>query len=263
MCSRFSGSYENPDNSTRSNNSLTEPAEIILLNIPKNTHLQLHPRRIILAPNCYFRRFFSPQCHYFQANLSHLACMTSFSFPNLFFQHLSCMLFRWPQFAKTEKALCLICLVILSHSSGTLLVLLAPLPLFYSSSLHISAEGFFTYKTQPHSWAGLDMSGGWSRATLSNWPQCFIPQYFIPGTWGFFSIHSKCAERKATNSFILLFLRKIKKFCLFFTLENNKSSGDDALLWHIPWFPCRLESAGTAGFPRTYVQIFKNSKHQG
>lgn len=132
----------------------------------QRTHIyNFTPEEKILILNCDFRRFFSPQCHYFQANLSHLACMTSFSSPNLSFQHLSCMLFRWPQFAKKEKALYLICQVILSHPSGTLLVLLVPLPLFYSSAFRISAEGFFTYKTQPHSWAG-----GWSRATLSNWP---------------------------------------------------------------------------------------------
>lgn len=180
-----------------------------------------------------------PQCHYFQANLPfsmHDLPLFPKSVLSFSISHVCCL--DGHNLPRSKKpCLCLSCQVISSHSAAILPIQFCwqhfpcfiPLPSMFQLrvSLHTKPN-----PTAEQDWTCQEDEAGQHWVTANS---ILFHSILLQGLGAPLATltPTQCTEREATNSFILLFLWKIKKFCLFFTLENNKSSGDDALLWHM------------------------------
>lgn len=149
-------------------------------------------------------------------------------------------------YAKKEKALPMSNLsghFIPSFCNSPKTVLLAALPWFYSSAHHISTEDFFTYKSQPHSWAGLDISGGWSRAILSKLAIIFYSTMFYSRDLGLLwqHLHPFTMEEKPQTPLFFCFSERLKSFACFlpWRIINHQEmmhSFDTSLGSHADWY---------------------------
>lgn len=152
--SSFSGSSGNTDTRTRNTISLTVPCrDSFVQHSQDHTSTSSHQKNNLTQYLIITLRLFSLQSHHFQRQSSHLRNITYIPFlPKIFSLPFSisqvCYLDDHTLPRKTNPCLCLICQVILPHSSRTpqdsfagdsFLILFLSLPHF--------PEGFFTYKT--------------------------------------------------------------------------------------------------------------------